>query len=206
MFRKIYQQILPIIFTTTILAVFSTPVVAVSLKTIENNTEEETPTEQPSPMKTISPISTEEYRWEQKVERIGDLEGKWAKGAKVLEIQVISEASLNWGAGVVRIHGLPIPGGFGWDCDAVEWFQFDKGRLTWGDPSFPCASSVWLTWGYEQNWIKNPHATYEVYIIKEGNQPLALRFTSVMQDDDQIQVRQEYLSGAMFKWVGELKP
>ncbi|UCE00019.1 MAG: hypothetical protein JSV42_04675 [Chloroflexota bacterium] len=212
MYRKVLHQVLSICFTIAILAVCVTPAVAVSLESIENSVVVVTPTAVLSQVKTVTPIPTEENRWRRKVEWIGDLRdlsGKWANGKKVLEIQVISQVDLDWGMGVVRIHGLPTPGtfGFNFDCDAVEWFQFDSGFLTWGDPSFPCASrSGWTTWGYEQDWIDNPQATYEVFIIQEGDQPYALRFRPVNRGEDLILVRQEYLTGGNFKWIGDLSP
>ena len=62
-----------------------------------------------------------------------------------------------------------------------------------------------LTWGEAQgtaiggDCAANPVATYDVFVTKEGDQPLALRFALV--GEDLCPDRQEFLDGKTVKWV-----
>ena len=155
------------------------------------------------PLQTTLDISTQ---GESKVESIGELDGFWRSGHTKLGIYIRTNTDLNGEAGSVEIYGLPTPGATGFNCVIVEKFTFKDGILTWGDPSFPCMEQggAWLTWGYEQMWIDNPQAKYELYITYQDGQPETLRF--VLVGEDKSQVRQDSLNNKTLTWIGAEAP
>ena len=203
--RKKVRLILYILFLMAILFACAKPTEIVTMPSPTDKKVPLTPTSMPIPTNNILQISAEDNQNGKRVERIGELIGSWADGDKQIEVQVISQADLSWGTGLMRMHGTPMPGGSGWDCDVYEWFTFDRGQLIWGDTTFPCASNPWLTWGYEQNWIDNAIAHYDLFITYHGNQPDTLRFVLEPFEDNSPE-RKEYLTDDFFHWGEALAP
>jgi hypothetical protein len=72
-----------------------------------------------------------------------------------------------------------------------ERFSLESGRITWKKGAQGTAVGG--------ECAANPVTTYDVFVTRDGSQPVALRFVLVGQDH--CLDRQEFLDGKTLKWV-----
>lgn len=107
---------------------------------------------------------------------VGTWRGSWSDSA-VLRVTFQSTGS----------YRLFFEGG---DTIARGQFSVESGILTWGRHQGTAIGG---------DCAANPAATYEVFVTKEGNQPVALRL--VLVGEDHCPDRQDFLDGKTLKWV-----
>ena len=107
---------------------------------------------------------------------VGTWRGRWSDVA-LLNMQLNEAGSSRWfwmdGTTIVR-----------------DRFSLESGQITWRGAQGTAVGG---------ECAADPVATYEVFITKEGSQPVALRLMLVGQDH--CPDRQEFLDGRTLKWV-----
>lgn len=135
------------------------------------------PTETPIP-----PTATITASPEQQVNSIDEVVGVWKgywsdQNMLLWEIGATGQTELTW-----EKNG---------DTLNVEWITIEDGIMTFGD--IVKGDSI------ATKCLENPVATYEVYLIRRGDQPESLRF--VLVGVDNCYDRQEFFDGKTLRWV-----